>query len=98
MNILLAAAVSANLITIDIDNFTAHRGISTLILKVTNNNSEAIKSLYIDCTFMTEAGRAIDIGKSSISNLGAGETVYDKAAIPTTEGVEKASCRVDSIF
>ena len=98
MNFLLAAAVSANLIVIDIDNFTADRGISTLILKITNNNSEGINSLFIDCTFMDENERAIDIGKSHVTNIRAGETVYDKASIGTTEGVQKALCRVKSIF
>lgn len=82
-------------IKIEIDNFTAVRGISELVLRVTNNSSQVVSDVFIDCVFMTEDERAIDIGKALISRIPPGGTKFDKAAIPTTEGVAKAQCDVD---
>lgn len=91
-----APAYARDAISIDVDNFTAERGISTLVLKVTNNTGKAVESVFIDCAFLTEDERAIDIGKALISNIPAGGYAYDKASIPTTDGVSKAECRVVS--
>ena len=87
-------AFGADPVSIDVENFTAERGISTLVLKVTNNTTAHIDRAYIDCAFLTEDERPIDIGKALVTNLAAGGHAYDKASIPTTDGVAKADCRV----
>ena len=91
---LLPFSAAAQAIDIQVDNFTAQRGISELVLKVTNNTGADVESLFIDCAFLREDGRAIDIGKVLISTLAAGEYAYDKASIGTTDGVSQAECRV----
>lgn len=91
----LAAPVAAADLEIQIDNFTAQRGISELVFRVTNKSTQVLSDIFIDCVFMTEEGRAIDIGKALISRIPPGGTKFDKAAIPTTDGVAKASCAVD---
>jgi hypothetical protein len=93
---LTSGAAFADDIDIQVDNFTADRGISELVLRVTNNTSKPVSDVFIDCTFMTEEERAIDIGKALISSIPAKGFVFDKAAIPTTDGVAKALCRVVS--
>ena len=99
MALALAAAATpamASGIVIEVDNFTADRGISQLVLRVTNTSGQDVSSVFIDCVFMTEEERAIDIGKALIPHIPAGGTKFDKASIPTTEGVSKAACEVTS--
>lgn len=91
---LIAPAWAAD-IEIEIDNFTANRGISELVLRVTNNSSREVTNVFIDCVFMTKDNRAIDIGKALINRIPPGGTKFDKAAIPTTDGVAQAQCEVD---
>lgn len=91
-----AGAWAAEPIEIGIENFTAERGISTLILKVSNNTAAPLQTVFIDCAFLTEDERAIDIGKALVSNIPAGGYAYDKASIARTDGVAKAECRVVS--
>ena len=83
-------------IDIEVDNFTAERGISELVLRVINNTATEVSDVFIDCVFMTEDERAIDIGKALIPAIAAGGTKFDKAAIATTDGVAKALCEVVS--
>lgn len=79
---------------IEIDNFTASRGISEVVMKVTNNTGRAVQSVFIDCVFFTADEKAIDIGKALIPAIPAGGVAYDKAAIPRTDGVQLVSCSV----
>lgn len=90
----IAIPAAAQSIDIQVDNFTAQRGISELVLKVTNNTGADVEGVQIDCAFLRSDGRAIDIGKALIPSIAAGDYAYDKAAIPTTEGVSEAECRV----
>jgi len=85
----------ASEIDIQVDNFTAQRGISELVLRITNNTGRDVKNVFIDCVFMTDDEKAIDIGKALIPSIKAGATKFDKAAIPTTDGVAKAACEVE---
>lgn len=81
-------------IDIQVDNFTAQGGISEIVMKVLNNTDEAVTNVFIDCAFLRENGKAIDIGKALIPSIAAHSYAYDKAAITTTNGVAKADCRV----
>lgn len=83
-------------IDIQVDNFTVQRGISEVVLRVTNNTGKALSSVFIDCVFMTEDERAIDIGKAMVPSMEIGATKFEKAAVPTTEGVAKALCEIRS--
>lgn len=93
----LIAAMTAASIDIDIQNFTAYRGISTITMAVTNNGTKTATRIFIDCVFLDKDMRAIDIGRDIVSNLPPGQTKFSQAAIPTTQGVEHAECYVDQI-
>lgn len=90
----ISTVAMADGIDIQVDNFTVDRGISELVLKVTNNTAVEVGNVFIDCTFLTEEGRAIDIGKALIPSIPSKGYVFDKAAITRTDGVAKAECRV----
>lgn len=79
---------------IRVDNFTAERGISQIVMTVTNRTPRDAERVYVECVFMTEDERAIDIGRELIPSIPAGGQALGKAAIPTTAGVSKASCSV----
>jgi hypothetical protein len=92
---LIAALI--NDITFEIDNFTAERGISTITLRVTNDGQQLANQVFINCVFMTEDMKTIDIGRALIINLAPGQTKYEQAAIARTTGVEEAKCYIDQV-
>ena len=79
---------------VQVDNFTATGGISSAVMKVTNNTGADAESVFIDCVFMSKDQKAIDIGKAVIAAIPAGGVAYDKASIATSEGVQFVICDV----
>lgn len=96
--IYLAAELSTRDVSFEVENFTASHGISEIVLKVTNNGRSSIRRAYLTCAFLTDAGKAIDLGNTMVSDLAPGAIKYTKAAIPTTQGVAKANCYVDKVY
>ena len=94
LSAMAATAAHADGIDIDIQNFTAHRGIAKIVMKVTNGTDADISSVFIDCAFLDGNKRAIDIGKAMIPSLPSGQYAYEEASIPRSDGVEFAECRV----
>lgn len=91
---LSAGPAAADDFNIEVENFTAERGISTVVMKVTNMTGRDARQVFIDCVFLDGNQKAIDIGKALIPFIANGGSAYDKAAIPTTEGVQFAQCGV----
>lgn len=91
---LSAAPAAADDFNIEVENFTADRGISTIVMKVTNMTGRDVRQVFIDCVFLDKDNKAIDIGKALIPSIANEASAYDKAAIPTTEGVQFAQCGV----
>ncbi len=81
-------------IEIDVQNFTASKGISDLVLKITNNTGKSLEMIFVDCAFLDKNKRALAIGKAIISNVDAGGYAYDTASIARSQGVAHAECRV----
>lgn len=79
---------------VDVENFTADRGIAEVVMKVTNNTGADARSVFVDCVFLDKNKRALDIGKALIPAIAAGDHAYDKARIPRAEGVEFVECGV----
>lgn len=92
--LLLAAPAMAQGFDIQIDNFTAQRGIAEVVMRVTNNTGADARSVFIDCAFMDKDKRAIDIGKALIPAIRAGDYAFDKAMIPRADGVQYVECGV----
>lgn len=90
--LLFAAPAMAQSMDIRIDSFTADRGRSEVIVRVTNNTGADARSIFVDCTFMDTDKRAIDIGRALIPVLAAGDHAFEKAAISRTDGVDYVEC------
>jgi len=86
---------SADEVDVHVENFFVERGISTVVLKITNNTSAVVPNVFVSCAFLDANQKAIDIGKAWVTNLGPNKSTYDKARIPSADGVQFASCSVD---
>jgi len=93
---LICGQALANEIDISVDNFSQSGGIVSAVLKLTNNLDQPVTQVFVDCAFLREDKRAIDIGKEIVSQIDAKSYAYGKAAIVTDQKVRYADCRVTS--
>jgi hypothetical protein len=91
---LWAGASHASDFDIQVDNFSKDFGITSVVMKISNNLGYDVKNVYIDCVFLTKEKRAIDIGPAIVSKIAAGSYAYEKAAITKTDGVRFVECSV----
>lgn len=91
----VATTASADDIDVQVDNFFVETGISTVVLKITNNTATTVANVFVSCAFLNDDRQAIDVGKAWVTNLGPKQVAYDKARIPSSDGVQFASCSVD---
>lgn len=91
---LAAGSASAADFAVNVENFTAERGIASAVIKVTNMTGAEATDVFVDCVFMNKAQQALDIGKALISRIPAGGFAYDKASIARAAGVQFVACSV----
>lgn len=95
---LIAALVSspalAGDIDLQIDNFAVDRGITSLVLKVTNNSDANVGSIYATCAFLNEDKRALRVQSTFIAGVAAGQSAYSELRT-RTGGIKNASCTID---
>ncbi|MDQ0558306.1 hypothetical protein QO004_000079 [Rhizobium mesoamericanum] len=91
-----AGAAEANEIDLSVDNFSRDNKIVSAVIKLTNNLDEAVSRVFIDCAFLDDNKRAIDIGNDIVTRLDAKGYAYGKASIVTDKKVRYADCRVKS--
>lgn len=91
----MAGGASADDVDVHVDNFYVEMGISTVVLKITNNSASIVPNVFVSCVFMDKDQHAIDVGKAWVTNLRPKQVAYDKASIPSSAGVQFASCTVD---
>lgn len=92
--ILSAGIAQANEIDLTVDNFSKDGQIVSAVVKLTNNLDQEVSHVYVDCAFLREDKRAIDIGKEIVSRIDAKGYAYGKASIVTAEKVRYADCKV----
>lgn len=92
----LSSGANAAEIDIQIDNFTSDRGIASAVMKVANTSSRRLSSIFIDCAFLDENRKAIDIGKAVIQRIDAGGYAYEKASIVATGREKFVECSVNN--
>ncbi|MDW9481875.1 hypothetical protein GOB57_24820 [Sinorhizobium meliloti] len=96
LGLICATPAMADGFQIDVENFIAERGISQAVMKITNKTGKDVRQVFIDCVFLDKDQKAIDIGKTLIGFIANDASVYDKAAIATTDGVQFVQCNVRS--
>lgn len=92
--LLIAGRAQANDIDLSIDNFSRNNSIVSAVLKVTNNLTTPVSSIFIDCAFLDGQKKAIDIGKANIDHIESKGYAYAKASIVTDQQIQFADCRV----
>lgn len=92
--LLAAGGASAADIDLTVDNFWQDGKITSAVLKVSNHLDRPVTDIRIDCAFLDENKKAIDIGLETISQVEAQSYAYGKASIVTGRKVSFAECRV----
>ena len=92
--VMSAGIANANDIDLAVDNFSKDGQIVSAVIKLTNNLDQEVSDVYVDCAFLREDKRAIDIGKELINRIDAKGYAYGKASIVTAEKVRYADCKV----
>lgn len=90
-----SSAALADSVGIEVDNFFVETGISTAVLKITNNSSATIANVFVSCAFLGADKKAIDVGKAWVTDLRPGQTRYENARIASSAGVQYARCSRD---
>lgn len=91
----VVTAASGEDIDVHVDNFFVETGVSTVVLKITNNTATTVANVFVSCAFLDADQRAIDVGKAWVTDLKPKQVAYDKARIPSSKGVQFAACSVD---
>jgi hypothetical protein len=90
-----SAALAVDDIDVQVENFFVEPGTATVVLKITNNGTTTAPNVFVSCAFLDANQKAIDIGKAWVTDLAPNRAAYDKARIPTSKGVQFATCSVD---
>ncbi|MEX0345794.1 MAG: FxLYD domain-containing protein [Rhizobiaceae bacterium] len=67
------------------------------IVKVTNQGSEKVEQVFIDCTFSDAAGHTADIVWAMVADLEPGESKSAEVAVHKAGKLEGVSCVVDRV-
>lgn len=90
-SLLTPAAFAQQTVQVSVDTLRSGR-ISDAVIRIVNGTSRTFDQITIGCAFMLH-GKAVDTGMAIVSQVGAGQTVFDK--VSTFNGpVDSVSCRV----
>lgn len=71
-----------------------NKGRARVILKVQNNTTEALRSVYLDCAFMDKNERTMDTAVAIAPNVPAHQAAYADTWSAQMEGIDKVLCRI----
>lgn len=92
-----AVAQSTSSVKFEVQNFTKDEYLATLTIAVTNKGTVPLATAIIECGFLNEADKALDVGKTLASNLAVGQTAYVQASVNARSDITKADCRVSQV-
>lgn len=87
-------AIASGGISVSIENFTQDRRVAKAVLKVTSNLGKPASNVFVDCAFLNEEKKAVDVSSALIEKIPTNDHAYDKASIVTDHDVKYIECRV----
>lgn len=96
--VLWAGSAWAGNVELAYENFylDARTGRAKIIIKITNNTADSLRTVIAECAFLNNERRALDTATLIASNVAAGQSAYANAWSARISGIEHAECRVSN--